>query len=261
MQTDAVTELIRDVAARLILPRFRHLSPDQIVAKAPGDLVTVADREAEAELAGVLSARHPGALVVGEEATFAEQALVAGVPHAEEAWLIDPLDGTGNFARGRADFGVMVAEVRRGEVVRGWIWQPVHGRLLVAERGAGVEFNGAALPRLTDPTGPVRGAVPRQLRREPVPGFDLRASSRSCAVDYPGLLLGELDLLAFGHAQPWDHAAGTLMVTELGGMAAAHPGVPWRPGVEGPVLLSASSAELWRYADAALVTERVLAGG
>nr|NLI50124.1 inositol monophosphatase [Propionibacterium sp.] len=261
MRTDAVTDLIRDVAARLILPRFGHLRPDQVVAKAPGDLVTVADREAELELARVLAAHHPGALIVGEEAAFADPRLVADVPDAEQAWLIDPLDGTANFAGGRPDFGVMVAEVRNGEVVRGWIWQPVHRRLLVAEHGAGVECDGVSLPRLPDPQDPIRGAVPRRLRREPVPGFDLRSSSHSCAVDYPALLLGDLDLVAFRHTQAWDHAAGVLMVTELGGFAAAHPGIPWRPGVRGPVLLSASSAELWRHADAALVTERVLAGG
>jgi len=261
MQTDAVTALIRDVASRVILPRFRRLRPDQVVAKAPGDLVTVADREAELELAGVLAATHPGALVVGEEATFADPRLVTEVPDAEHAWVIDPVDGTANFAQGVADFGVMVAETRRGEVVRGWIWQPMHGRMFVAERGAGVELNGELLASLPEPHEPVRGSVPRRLRRDPVAGFDLRPSSRSCAVDYPRLLLGDLDLVAFRHGLAWDHAPGVLMVTELGGFAAVHPGTPWRPGVRGPVLMSASSEELWWRADAALVTERVLGGG
>ncbi len=261
MQTDAVTALIRDVASRLILPRFRHLTPDQVVAKAPGDLVTIADREAELELAAVLAAAHPGALVVGEEATFADPHLVTEVPDAEHAWVIDPVDGTANFARGCADFGVMVAETRHGAVVRGWIWQPVHDRMFVAEHGAGVELNGASLPPLPGPPDPVRGGVPRRLRRDPVPGFDLRPSSRSCAIDYPRLLVGDLDLVAFRHGLAWDHAPAALMVAELGGFVAVHPGTPWRPGVRGPVLMSASSEELWRRADAALVTERVLAGG
>lgn len=260
MQTDAVSELIVDVAARLILPRYRRLRPDEIDLKGPGDLVTVADREAEAELSAAFSARHPGALIVGEEATHARPGLVAGLPDAEHAWVIDPVDGTNNFARGGPDFGVMVAELRSGEVVRSWIWQPVHRRLFVSERGSGVTCNGVPLERLRPPGDPIRGNVPRRLRRDAVPGFDLRPSARSCAIDYPFLLLGVIDVLAYRHHRPWDHAAGALMVTELGGFSAAHPGIPWRPGVQGPVLMSASSPELWRRADAALVAGRALDG-
>ena len=104
--------------------------PGDIEEKKPGDLVTVADREAEVELARVLRAAEPGVLVVGEEGVFTDPSSLEPLPTAEHAWVIDPVDGTRNFARGRADFAVMLAEVRHGVTVRGWIWQPVHAPAL-----------------------------------------------------------------------------------------------------------------------------------
>ena len=133
MQTDQVSELLADVADRLILPRFGALKSSDIQEKKPGDLVTVADREAEIELARVLRAAEPGVLVVGEEGVFTDPSCLDLLPTAEHAWVIDPVDGTRNFARGGADFAVMLAEVRNAVTVRGWIWQPEHEVAWVAE--------------------------------------------------------------------------------------------------------------------------------
>lgn len=250
IDTAAVTEAIVEVCAETILPRFRRLDADEVRAKArPGDLVTIADAEAEAALTAFLAAGDPGALIVGEEATFARPELLRGLPDAERAWVVDPVDGTVNFAHGDARFGVMVAELRWGEVVRGWIWQPINARMFVAEKGAGVTMDGRPLQRLREPGRVVRGATLRRLRRQEVPGYALRHTVGSCAIDYPRLALGELDLLAYGHDKAWDHAAGTLMVTELGGRAAVADGRDWRPGVHGGVLLSAASPGLWERAE------------
>ena len=257
MDADAVAQAIVDVAARLILPRFGRLRPDEVDAKKPGDLVTVADTEAEAALTAILQADDPRALIVGEEASFADPSLVDALPEADHAWVVDPVDGTNNFAQGDPRFGVLVAELRGGETVRGWIWQPVAGRMFVAELGAGVRCNGEELGRLSA-AEPARGRVPGRLRRMPPPGFDLRPTSRSCAVDYPLLLTGETDLLGFTHHHPRDHAAGVLMLNELGGYAAMHGGGPWRPGDSGRLLFLAASEDLWRRADAALVTDAIL---
>ena len=68
MDTDEILQLIIEVAAEIIVPRFKALGDDQIEQKSPGDFVTVADREAEVRITERLLARQPGALVVGEEA-------------------------------------------------------------------------------------------------------------------------------------------------------------------------------------------------
>ena len=159
MHTDDVSALILEVAARLILPRFRTLDRGEIHLKGPGDLVTVADREAEAALTDALRAAEPGVLVVGEEASFDDPSLESRVGGAERAWVVDPVDGTRNFAHGSPDFGVMLAEVERGWPVRSWIWQPVHQHLYVAERGGGVRLDGRPLPPLTGRARPYRVEV------------------------------------------------------------------------------------------------------
>ena len=133
METADVSALLVDVAARVVLPRWRRLASHEIFDKGHGDLVTVADREAERELGAALAAATPGALIVGEEAVAEGVTNLADLAGAGHAWLIDPVDGTGNFAHGSPDFAVMVAEVVGGATERAWIWQPVHERLYVAE--------------------------------------------------------------------------------------------------------------------------------
>lgn len=243
MQTTEVSALIVDVCARIILPRFQALTEDQIIYKRPGDLVTVADREAEIELARALRASAPDALIVGEETVFTRPDAIRGLPGAEHAWVIDPIDGTRNFVAGSPDFAVMVAEVKRGETTRGWIWQPRHDALYVAERGAGVELNGTPLARFAGAARPWRVAVWPGGLRQHLEGIEMRPTRGSCAIDYPALARGDLEGLAYRSLNPWDHLPGTLMVTELGGQALAD-GLPYSAGRHGRLLTVGASVAI-----------------
>lgn len=252
MQTDQVSALLHEVADRLILPRFGELRSGEIIEKRPGDLVTVADREAEVELARLLRDAEPDALVVGEEGVFSDASVLELLPTAERAWVIDPIDGTRNFAKGSPDFAVILAELRGGRTTRGWIWQPLHNQLFVAEAGGGVSRNGEPL------AAPVRTrSVPLGATYLPVPGEDgatvkVIRSWGSCGIDYPKLVTGEVDFLSYRSMFPWDHLAGGLMVTELGGRIATDAGADYRPGVIGRRLLSASTPAVWDEAREAL---------
>ncbi|MFT3875301.1 MAG: inositol monophosphatase [Propioniciclava sp.] len=243
MKTEDVSALIADVCERLILPRFQALTESEIIYKRPGDLVTVADREAEAALARALHASAPEALVVGEEAVFGRPGLLRGLAEADHAWVIDPIDGTRNFVAGNPDFAVMVAEIRAGQTRRGWIWQPLHQALYVAELGAGVEHNGTPMAPLAEPTRPWQVAVWPRGAGQRVAGADLRPTRGSCAIDYPALLRGELDGLAYRSLNPWDHLPGVLMVTELGGTALAD-GQPYTAAAKGRLLAIGATAEV-----------------
>ena len=141
IDVDTVSDLIRDVSARVIDPRFRTLDDHQIHQKKPGDFVTDADRQAEREL-GAAVTKYAGGIVVGEESAFADPTILDAVSDADLAWVIDPIDGTKNFVHGSVDHGVMLAQLNRGETVRGWIWQPQHGHMWFAEHGAGVTCDG-----------------------------------------------------------------------------------------------------------------------
>lgn len=252
MLTGAVSELIREVSDRVVVPRFGALGRGDVEHKSPGDVVTIADREAEAELTRALMLDDPGALVVGEEAAFDDPALVAGLADAEHAWVIDPVDGTRNFAHGSPHFGVMIAELRRGTTVRSWIWQPINRVLYVAERGGGVTRNGVPLaPFTSDDEPPYTVAVYAASKQVPHGRLSWRHTLGSCAIDYPRLLAGTVDALGYRSIHPWDHLPGALMVTELGGFAG-RDAAPYAAGVSGRVLVVARSRALHDEVDAAL---------
>ncbi len=261
VDTDAVLGLLQDVAARVITPRFRSLAAEEISEKNPGDLVTIADHEAEVEITTALQRAYPDAVVLGEEAHATDPSVMARFSAAEHAFTVDPVDGTKNFVHGSPDHAVMVAELRSGEVVRSWIWQPQHEAAYVAERGAGAWRNGERLT-CTEP-----GSDPASWRlrssRRPWLGHRLPGTSPveltwvCCGVDYPSLVGGLADVLLYGNALPWDHAPGSLLLTEAGGALGVADGSaydPTRPHRQkaGGALVVAASAEVHDRVVAAL---------
>jgi len=242
MAADEIPALLRDVATRIVIPRFGALGADEVQEKHPGDLVTIADREAEAEISRALTLMTPTALIVGEEQAFLTPSILDGLGDAEEAWVIDPIDGTRNFTRTSQDFAIMVAHLRGGSTVQGWIYQPMYDAMYAAQKGAGVQRNGIAIHRHAQRVRPCGAAY---VRLDPPPdGIDLRRSWSSCGIDYPKLIEGEIDFLLYREGKPWDHLPGTLMVTEMSGRSATRSGVDYRPGITAPPL-SVIPAEKW----------------
>jgi fructose-1,6-bisphosphatase/inositol monophosphatase family enzyme len=115
VDTDAVLTLLQDVADEVINPRFRDLASDEVAEKNPGDLVTVADHEAEAMITKALTAVYPDVVVLGEEAAAGDPTLEERFRAADHAFTVDPVDGTKNFVHGSKDHAVMVSETRDGE--------------------------------------------------------------------------------------------------------------------------------------------------
>jgi len=254
-----VAEIMHEAAEAEILPRFRTLERHEISEKSPGDLVTVADRAAEALLTKRLRGLIPGALVVGEEAHEVSPDALAELSDADWAWIIDPLDGTHNFAHGTPRFAVIVALARRGETAFGWILDPVTGRLATAQSGGGAMIGGkrlilpAARP-LARMTGSLGQKIADRLRARaeapdapPIPrGF---TRYRTVGLEYMDLAEGKLDFARYaGRLMPWDHAAGELMYREAGGHAAmTGDGRAYAPGGKRPggALLLAPDPDAW----------------
>ena len=115
-----VADAIKEVCAIAIEPRWNQLRDGDVRSKSAGELVTIADEEAEALLGARLRDLTPGVTVIGEEACAVDPGLTAALSH-ESAWLVDPLDGTSNFIDGGTDWSVMVALVRSGETCLSWI--------------------------------------------------------------------------------------------------------------------------------------------
>ncbi len=248
MDTEAVLTLIQEVAAQVITPRFRALAHGEVMEKSPGDLVTIADHEAEELIERALQGHDPQALIVGEEAASANPDLIRQLAGAEHAYLVDPVDGTKNFVHGSANHAVMVAELRRGETVRAWIWQPEHQRSYVAERGAGCLRNGQRLPPLVPPTEPedLRVLTSRPGWEGTHQSLTIQPSAWCCGVDYAWLVEGNVDAIIYSRSLPWDHAPGALMVEEMGGIVRYRDGSPFTPSRQESVgLVAAASPEVW----------------
>jgi len=264
VDSDTIEHLIAEVAAREIAPRFQALAHGDVRQKTPGDLVTVADEAAEERLERVLTEHLPGSVCLGEEAAARDRAVLDELAGERPVWVIDPVDGTGNFARGRTPFAVMVALVQGGETHAAWIHDPIAGWTAAARRGGGAWFRGERL-RVTAPsTDPMalRGtlhvgshgdrALQRQVNR--ARGRLGVVKSRRCAgAEYVHLARSERDYALFTKLEPWDHAPGALILTEAGGVARLLDGRPYTPGAaDATGLLLAADEATWRRVYAAL---------
>ncbi|MFE3455552.1 inositol monophosphatase family protein [Nonomuraea sp. NPDC059194] len=263
MQLDEVTAVLREAAQTVVLPRYRKLASGEVSEKAPGELVTIVDRQAEE----LITRRLRDLLdipVVGEEAVAAAPHLVGALREAPAAWLVDPLDGTANFVAGSPDFAVMVALLREGTTVASWILQPAHDRAYVAERGAGAWRDGERVHRKAAPADPaeLRGAALTRFLspaaqahvRKVTPMFGTLESGAKCSgIDYPWLVEGTLDFILFHRLLPWDHAPGVLLLTEAGGVAHHLDAVPYRPTDERTGLLNAADIECWQTVRSLLI--------
>jgi len=258
---EQVAQLMRGTAQQTIMPYYQKLSSDQIENKAdtPGglsDLVTIADKEAEAMLSDGLAKLTPGATIVGEEACEADPAILNGLGDAI-CWIIDPVDGTNNFGAGKPPFGVMIALAEKGEVVAGWILDPISGRICHARRGFGAWINGERITARES-----GGALPvaaisllfvdedkRDALRERISGNFTTVDIPRCAAEqYPRLVLGENDISIFERTLPWDHAAGALFVNEAGGKVARTDGSEYKITDKRTGLIGAASPRLWDMA-------------
>ncbi|GGK96213.1 inositol monophosphatase family protein [Mangrovihabitans endophyticus] len=256
---DGVDELIREVAATVVLPRFRRLGDGDVQQKAPGDLVTVADQESERALARGLTALLPGSEVVGEEAVAADPGVLGRVGDTGDVWVVDPVDGTNNFAAGKTPFAIMVALLRGGEPVQAWILDVVGDRMVTAEAGAGAYRDGVRLKTRSDDPGPaeLRGVVAskylppdmRAVARTNARHLGEVTAGRHCAgYEYPAVATDEQQFCLFWRVLPWDHVPGALIVREAGGTVLHLDGSPYRPVDDDRGLLVAANPEIWRTA-------------
>ena len=218
--------------------------PPTIAYKGDFDLVTQADRRSEAVIVSRLQKHFPGHAVAAEEGTGKDS-------DSEYRWHVDPLDGTTNFAHGYPCFCVSMALARGKDLLLGVIYNPVYNELFTAARGEGATFNGRkihcskidALKNSLLCTG-----FPNH-NRQSNPNFhfywDFTLRSHgvrrdgSAALDLAYVAMGRFDgFWEFG-LNPWDTAAGVLLVQEAGGNVTDMQGRPYVLG--GPSILATNA--------------------
>jgi myo-inositol-1(or 4)-monophosphatase len=220
-------------AARIQKQYFRR--DPRIEKKGRIDLVTAADLEVERMFRALVTDRFPSHSVLGEEATSATDA-----GSARYRWIIDPVDGTTNFAHGLAIFCISIALEIDGQVELGVVYDPIGEELFTAERGEGARLNGAPLAVSTTATLDDALLVTgfpysvRESRREAVAIFgaflgEAQAVRRlgSAALDLCYIAAGRCDGYWETKIHPWDVAAGALIVREAGGALSGLDGSPF----------------------------------
>lgn len=197
--------------------------------KGDYDLVTAADRASEQLIVQRLREYFPTHGIVAEEGGRAEM-------EAELRWYVDPLDGTTNFAHGFPMWNVTLALARRDEVIAGVVYDPLNRELFAAERGSGARLNGA--PMRVSKTGTINDSLlstgfPSRKRHQNVNihfYYQLAMLSHgvrrggSAAIDLAYVACGRLDAFWEFGLNPWDMAAGTLLVEEAGGKVSGMRG-------------------------------------
>ncbi len=226
----AVAEIIREVSRAEALSRFQSLAAHEITEKGPGDLVTIADLETERALERALGALLPGSVMVGEEAVAGNPGLLDALKTGDDlCWIIDPIDGTINYAHGVPLFATMVALVAGGEVVGGWIYDPVHDVMAMAEKGGGAYLDGRRIelgpgPGLARLSGCLHlTGYDRELAATAARNFDNVGPLLvlHCAgLEYQQMLNGRLHYAVYLRTNPWDHAPGLMLLAEAGGHTA-----------------------------------------
>ncbi|EQB18041.1 MAG: inositol monophosphatase [Novosphingobium lindaniclasticum] len=257
--TPAVEQAMRDAARLAVMPRFGTAGAALVADKAlrPGESepVTAADRECEAILSDRLAGLIPGAAIVGEEAVHQQPELLAGLGSGT-CWIIDPLDGTANFAAGTGPFGLLVALAEQGVPIGGWILDPLTGRFCAALTGEGASIDGEAFRTAASGRERPLVAVTRlfsdQSRRARLlsslaENAEVVDSPRCAADQYPRIATGGHDVTLFTRTLPWDHAAGVVFLNEAGGRAARPDGTPYRCDDEREGLIAATTDEAWDW--------------
>ena len=251
-------------AAAEVLPRFGRLLPTDITEKRPGETVTVADTAAEAMLTRLLAEIAP-AQVIGEEGIETAPALLAKLGGMDPLWIVDPVDGTDNFAKGDKRFGMIVAFAHEGETLAGWILDPLNDRIVWAAKGEGAWMNGEKIAASRPaPLGELSGTLGTRTRTRLEARRDMgeqglpRTVPRygTIALEYLDLARGHLAYMrCVGHLKPWDHAAGVLIHAEAGGYSALSDGEgayrPTPPRTKDGTLILAPDRAIWESLSAA----------
>lgn len=261
-----VAGLIETVAREEVKDKLGQLSAADISEKSAGDFVTSADLAVEHRLGGLLKDYLPEAEPLGEEAVSAGRATIGALAEDKLHWVIDPIDGTGNFAMALPLCAVLVSLVRKDETLAAWLHDPFGERTFMGNLGGGAWFQGNRLScsrpedlRLMN--GSIYGKRFRDRnafretwgrgRKHLGAVFNMRCVGH----EHMARLAGLGHFGCYSRVLPWDHTAGFLLQTEAGGVARALDGSRYRPSDPSTGGLVAPDEDVWNSLHALLVAE------
>jgi fructose-1,6-bisphosphatase/inositol monophosphatase family enzyme len=255
-----LANILRDAARAEALPRFRRLDASMVQTKSEAiDLVTEADVATENVIKAAIATWMPAALFVGEESVAADPALLLRLADADLAVVVDPIDGTANYAAGLPLFACMASVVSKGETIAGIIYDPMGDDWVMAEKGGGAWLrrpNGEAVRLKVAqplPLGEMVGMasvayLPATSRPQILANtakLRMLANFRCAGHEYRTFVSGHGQFLCYNKLMPWDHLAGVLIAQEAGGHAARLDGGAYLPSHVDGGLLVTTNRDAW----------------
>jgi myo-inositol-1(or 4)-monophosphatase len=221
-------------AGEIIVRGMNRLHRLDVRMKGQNDFVTEIDMAAERDIIETIHKHYPNHAILGEE--------TGSTGDNEFVWIIDPLDGTTNFLHGFPQFAVSIAVQRRGRIEHGVVYDPLRQELFTASRGEGAQMDGRRI-RVSGQLGLERALIGTGFPyRSNLHWLDaymamLKAVTRqtagirragSAALDLAYVAAGRLDGFWELGLAPWDTAAGSLLITEAGGMVGTITGAEYQ---------------------------------
>lgn len=255
-----LANILRYACRHETLPRFRRLDSAQVRIKTEAiDLVTEADEAAEHQIKADVAAAWPEALFVGEESVAADPSLLDRLDDADFAIVVDPIDGTANFAAGVPLYATMASVVSKGETIAGVIYDPMGDDWVLAEKGGGAwqrrpdgsqwKLQVAESPRLDQMVGYSSIAfLPAASKPQVLANFGkvrVVANYRVAGHEYRTFAAGHAHFICYNKLMPWDHLVGMLISQEAGGYVARFDGSPYLPQHRSGGLLVATDEDNW----------------
>jgi len=217
--------LVRMCAQEELQPRFADVARN---LKLDGSIVTEADQAMQDRMQAELATHWPQYALLGEEMSPSEQAALAAA-NRRGLWVLDPVDGTSNFAAGIPFFAVSLALLVEQRVELGVVYDPVRDEAFYAQRGRGAWLNGLSLGTRAPLDLPLKRSIAvvdfKRLDRDMAatlgagPPYGSQRNFGSSALDWCWLADGRFHIYLHGGQKLWDYAAGSLILAESGGQA------------------------------------------
>lgn len=228
---EELVSIICQVAKDELLPRFTKVKHSK---KLDGSVLTEADLTVQKTLQQKLSQLDDSILFLSEEMALEQQENI--LQQADKAaWILDPLDGTTNFAAGIPYYAVSLALLEQGQVTLGIVYDPERDECFVAEKGLGARLNGKPINKNNEALSLKNAVACVDLKRLPEKlavkivtrhPFRSQRSFGGVALDWCWSAMGRFDVYLHGKQNIWDYAAGQLIYSESGGMSCTLAGEP-----------------------------------
>ncbi|NLQ18340.1 inositol monophosphatase [Marinomonas sp. M1K-6] len=262
--------IVRRAGQEIVMPNFRQLSAADVETKSSlTDLVTIADKASEAFITNEIQHAFADWEIVGEEAVAEDPSTTDKITTADTCVIIDPIDGTWNYAHGLSDFGIILAVVVKGVTRFGLLYDPVNDDWIYANLGEGAFFQRTAMSE-KGKTQPAQAPLPLHIKAEPdldkltgimsVNAYKgqkkhdfaqkaarfVRINNLPSCPAYRQIAQGHFHFSLTYKMLPWDHAAGVLIHTEAGGVCRTLDGQEYRPTMLDGEMLAAQSEQQWQ---------------